>query len=1070
MDSPFDIRDMRPRDLAEADRIAEMWFRSQEGWPGGWNGGQRVTAAQQLEQEERHNPLATLLAVEGAGEAEEVIGYCRLERQGGRPDLAYVALLNVRQDRRGRGIGKALVLACLERARAAGCPLLSIGTWAGNLSAVPLYKRCGFNWIPETNVEMLNFVPAALTLPIAQPYFAQHDWYATMACEIAVEPDDVRWHGQRVYPYRWRGGDGAELALWVDSRAEALTAVETEDWYLACWVRGWGAGEEDDEVVGGLPAEVTWELVNRRPERGPRRLSLSAVGDEGLPLRLTESVEVAERVVLRRTFTPPADLPRRPDGLPARQIRSTVLLPDGTPVELGSAVNWRAPFEISLNAPRLSPGRPSTRARLQLRSRLPRAVRAEVRLEPAPGLDLPAGPLAAEAPARGWAGVPLTVGVAAEDVYRSTARVTLRAADNPGLPLDGRDLPLAPQPLVFRAAARGRLLVWEDAAAETWQIETPTLSLTVRKRGGGVPVAAFGGPGLGYLDPPSAGPVWGGWQVSPPLVPVEVRRVGEQVEVVQTWTYEALPDLRVERTLTVGAGPLLRIALRVLNDSDAEQIAPVHVGLGTRGEPTVYLPLTGGLVRAPDDGWGDLWSETGDMPTEPGDYAEGWLAEEWTNGLVVGSLYGGCARRERHLTSFALATVPAHGAVALDVYHVYGGPGDWRQVRAAWRELYGDPDTYEPEPPRPGPVTTVGWTPAGVVDGAGGELALTMVNRRGKGWRGSVTLEAADAGLRLAPAAAELADVRHGADGVVAVSATVTDPRPRAVAVTARMADAGATREFAVPLVVVGDGASEVRCTEVAGGWAVDNGEVAFTAGGGVQAAVHSLVWRGAERLHASWPEARPFAEWNPWRGGLYPWLAWSEAPWWAAQASTIDVVERVGAGGRRWRGVRLTAEPTHHDQSWRRLETEFLTTGGSNLLAVVQRHTNLTSAPQRGECGLNLSLAAAADGRPARVHYLPIDGEERAYSCEPTGRGQGRLHWVAAEGAGGDGVITWVGTHPYGDLCFDSRLQAGLTLDRSTWRDLDPGESHEVVGWLALADDVEQARLYRALGGVGLV
>ena len=64
------------------------------------------------------------------------------------------------------------------------------------------------------------------------------------------------------------------------------------------------------------------------------------------------------------------------------------------------------------------------------------------------------------------------------------------------------------------------------------------------------------------------------------------------------------------------------------------------------------------------------------------------------------------------------------------------------------------------------------------------------------------------------------------------------------------------------------------------------------------------------------------------------PWRVWKER------------AQRTGAQGVVWRGAKVMCKPKHKDMRGLRIEGSYLTTGGSNVLAVVSRYVNLTSAP----------------------------------------------------------------------------------------------------------------------------
>jgi RimJ/RimL family protein N-acetyltransferase len=52
--------------------------------------------------------------------------------------------MSVARDHRGRGIGKALVRACIDRARALGAHKITLQVWPHNTAARGLYERFGF--------------------------------------------------------------------------------------------------------------------------------------------------------------------------------------------------------------------------------------------------------------------------------------------------------------------------------------------------------------------------------------------------------------------------------------------------------------------------------------------------------------------------------------------------------------------------------------------------------------------------------------------------------------------------------------------------------------------------------------------------------------------------------------------------------------------------------------------------------------------------------------------------------------------------------------------------------------
>ena len=91
-----------------------------------------------------------------------MVGYCRTSPYGGEPDAAYVDLLNAVPDMHGHGIGKSLLLDAIGRCTERGLVRLDLHTWSANMKAVPLYKKTGFFWVPDTMVYMQNYIPFLL--------------------------------------------------------------------------------------------------------------------------------------------------------------------------------------------------------------------------------------------------------------------------------------------------------------------------------------------------------------------------------------------------------------------------------------------------------------------------------------------------------------------------------------------------------------------------------------------------------------------------------------------------------------------------------------------------------------------------------------------------------------------------------------------------------------------------------------------------------------------------------------------------------------------------------------------
>lgn len=79
------------------------------------------------------------------------------------PGEAEIRMLAVDPAARGHGAGRALVVACVERARAAGCTALVLSTQPSMTTAHRIYQGLGFvrtperDWLPVPEVELLAY-------------------------------------------------------------------------------------------------------------------------------------------------------------------------------------------------------------------------------------------------------------------------------------------------------------------------------------------------------------------------------------------------------------------------------------------------------------------------------------------------------------------------------------------------------------------------------------------------------------------------------------------------------------------------------------------------------------------------------------------------------------------------------------------------------------------------------------------------------------------------------------------------------------------------------------------------
>ncbi|MHA1743509.1 MAG: GNAT family N-acetyltransferase [Candidatus Heimdallarchaeota archaeon] len=189
-------------DPSLAEKAAVMFNEFNKLWPGGFGGGVPYTAERVHDWLDKTSAIADLLAVDEDG---ELCGYCGLYPHWRDEKAAYISILGVIPKVKGQRFGKRLLLKALEIAEEKGITRVDLHTWSGNLDAVPLYKKVGLFWVPETAVYMQDYIPGIKQNPIAKEWFSKHpDWYANFDRELNQEPDKMVIDNMELFIYRFK--------------------------------------------------------------------------------------------------------------------------------------------------------------------------------------------------------------------------------------------------------------------------------------------------------------------------------------------------------------------------------------------------------------------------------------------------------------------------------------------------------------------------------------------------------------------------------------------------------------------------------------------------------------------------------------------------------------------------------------------------------------------------------------------------------------------------------------------------------------------------------------------------
>jgi GNAT superfamily N-acetyltransferase len=1032
------VRDYNPNDKEDAERVAAMFNDFDSAWPGGFTRGVPETADRIRERMLRMRRLAVLVA-DWDG---ELVGYCDLEAQEGQKEFAYVDLLGARARVHGKGVGKMLLREIIRRATALGYRQVTLHTWAGNTKAVPLYKKTGFHWVPETNVYMRNFIPTALTIPAGQVFFAQRDWYECHERELVVAPDDVTWKGMKVYPYRFHDGDDF-LHLYFGLQGERLTGIETPDYALACII-------PVEDAAAGETIPITWEMT---PADGkPLEVALLTEADDGLEIGVQERLMVTRPLTLTRDLHISADAVPRPWGHPAHRVRSTLLV-NGIPIVLETGVQVVRPIEIEYAGQGLFPGR-SERIEVRLRSNLDRVISGTLAFDSHPAIVCE----------------PAVQEFTLEPRLMTQCEFTIMAREAGVFPLTLRyaagtvrgSRPVALRAFVGQEALASLDPVYDEQAT----LESPSLNVTINMREGKLQLhhptrrQHLIDQGLAELGPPFVD-----GRLRPPLYDVRADFAPAGTKLTLTAPSQEIPGLTVERTVALLAGDVVRVDYRVVNTTDGALPAQIRLRTWPAQQGWMTVPTREGLLREPLKGWGEYPHGEVDMIAPGTTLAEGWMALE-DEGLFSGMIWQPGPREDLSWSrmpnlTWDLGELGAHSSHTLPPLYLVAGSGDWRTVRDWWRRLIQPSGVHEENPPKPIRVLEVRCEPSpALLRSDVEETEIRLLNRRGKPLTGTLTLTSAK--FHATPAEFTVPDTDR--DRPFAAPIRIASPQaPTAGFLEAKIDSGPLTEKLRVPLVRLGS-QGDMRVTEGENETlVVKNGLLTLRAAPRFLGSLYALERDGVNHLLSAYPEPRPFVFTNPWYGGIHPFLGWMGNPKLTRETFTGGPTERIGERSIRWQGVRAVCEPKHKDLRWLKLEVEYLTTPGSNVIALLSRWTNLSNARVHspGDTGMAVWPQVGGTREHTVTHWQRHEEARTRRRTEFSAEGVSEKR-VAVENSQTGDLLALVASGRRGYTYYEDFGAEGTHLMALTPLEFAPGEIKETLFWLVMSQDREQLDAYK--------
>ena len=1057
--------------------LAVMWNESDQQWPGGFTRGVPFTAERIADWMDKLTTLVRLIvkAPDGA-----IVGYGSLWDEPSQPGRScYVDLLNVHPDHQGRSLCRRMLTRMVDFATENGYSRMTLGTWAANLKAVPLYKKVGFYWKPNSSVSMENYIPALRRLPILHDFFAQTDWYAAHSRELQQSEDEQR-HPKtgdtEVYISQWKAPNGARVEAIIDRKAQELTGLETGDFAVYARVG-------NNKPAQGLSYPITWEITNKRNR--PLKVQLEASGDEQVEIAYIQNLtlEPEETQTITAHYRCAIAAPRleisawRPKPTP--QVRTKLLL-NGHELLLGSGLHYAPAVALDLHPsiPALSPNLPQT-VLMQVKNQLDRPIQGTLHIAEASGLVTDWQTHGFSAAAEGFASVPLTLQSKAEGGIELPVFATFTAGDEA--------VSTAPTLLPVLSRQVGGvvgLLHQPDPTKTEIYVDNDFFHFGANQRGGRMWLNNKAGVN---------------WQIScretlgPPYTPSEfeqsdytltLRQENGRVCATFSVTSTRFPGLTLGRDVLITASPLVQVRHWLQNAGSVAHTCKIQTtinlpdGFATNAQVAfarrerVVIALANTLPEV-----------EGDFPKLPAGLSEQWGAYTMhgqTHGVVWSSDISEHDWRPWFFNLIsAECTVPPQSRIDLSPLYFYCGPGDWRAVRRIWQQANGQTEQARldnlamPEVAGPQQVTL---SPQPLLT-LNGEATLQLVadNVRQQPINGQI-LVTPPAGWAVEPGVVPVNALQEGK--TVEATLHFTGPAapigPATGEVQLQTAGFDAVQPFTI--LRLGDARQSISVTQTQADhqplWQIDNERMRWQVAPTYHAGLISWQEAGSvvNHLHTAFPTDGEFDWMKPWFGGLRPALGSEEGNWPGKlhrESFTTTAIEAIDTQGITWQGVRLTTEIRGQKTlKGLRTEIEYLTVPGSNVLKAILRLVNETPI-YRSDPWLSFMLYSQVDGvyNNAVLYGESSHGGPVHYKRSMANQWVRVGHWAAVVNpTTGRALTVACPSSPESVTLLNAGTRGGhlmVTQDKT----LAPHGMNELVIYVALTDSLEIARGYRCLG-----
>jgi hypothetical protein len=213
------------------------------------------------------------------------------------------------------------------------------------MKAVPLYKKIGLQWVPDTSVYMQNYIPAILQNSFCKPFFDKHpDWYLDQKRDVTQAPDDQTLGSMKVFYYRFEKEEDF-LEVVIDRYSRSITGITRK---IDGELIGITLQQKAHDVFAGIEHNIS--LLIRNESKKELSVIVSMEGSKEISVKTSQEIltvpkgsKTLENTYVADDITSDTDIQRKTPS-----IKSRIII-DGEVLTLEAGMRVRQLIDIMIS-------------------------------------------------------------------------------------------------------------------------------------------------------------------------------------------------------------------------------------------------------------------------------------------------------------------------------------------------------------------------------------------------------------------------------------------------------------------------------------------------------------------------------------------------------------------------------------------------------------------------------------------------------------------------------------------------------------------------------------------------